>query len=177
MMTRRALAVLLFALSFGAMPQLAAQNKPAAHWRAASEAELEAALPARAPVENERIETEMRSATGITDGHGHMVAAVVLITAGYAANGKYSHYLLTQTPLRIGTDILLQPGAYVVGWTRNTDGLLVHVYDAATGHERGSTTARLSTPPLPVVPIKIWSPVEKSVIQIGRFVLPYALQN
>ena len=66
------------------------QAQPRATWRAASPAELQAFLPARAPVEKERIETEMRTATGITDDHGHTVAAVVLITAGYAAEGKYS---------------------------------------------------------------------------------------
>jgi hypothetical protein len=168
--------VAMAALALRPMVRIAAQARSSAHWRTAAEAELEAVLPARAPVENERIETEMHSATGITDGH-HMIAAVVLITAGYAANGKYSHYLLTQIPLRVGTDIALQPGAYVVGWTRNEDGLLVHVYEAATGIEKGSAIARLYASPLQVVPVKIWPPSEKSVIQIGRFALPYTLQN
>jgi hypothetical protein len=175
-MTRRSMMAAMVALALGPVTRFAAQARSLAHWRSAVEAELEAALPARAPVENERIEIEMHSATGITDGH-HIIAAVVLITAGYAANGKYSHYLLTQMPLHIGTDIALQPGAYVVGWTRSEDGLLVHVYDAATGTERGSTIARISTPPLQVMPVKIWPPSEKSIIQIGRFALPYTLQN
>jgi hypothetical protein len=174
-MTRR---VFLYAALLAAMPMAgyAEQGRSSVHWRAATEAELTAALPARAPVVNERIETEMRSATGITDGHNHILAAVVLITAGYAANGKYSHYLLTQTSLRIGADIKLQPGAYVVGWTRTEAGLLVHIYDAATGVERGSLTAHILAAPVQVVPVKIWSPAEKSIIQIGRFALPYALQ-
>jgi hypothetical protein len=154
-----------------------AQSKPPVHWRAATEVELEATLPARAPVVNERIETEAHSATGITDGHGHFIAAIVLITAGYAANGKYSHYLLTQSPLRLGSDIILQPGSYVVGWTRNEDGLLVHIYDAPTGVEHGSLTAHILAAPLQVVPVKIWPPTEKSVIQIGRFAMPYTLLN
>ena len=59
-------------------------------------------LPSRAPVESEHIETEMRTASGIVDGHGHYIAGVVLITAGYSAEGKYSHYLIVQAPVEIG---------------------------------------------------------------------------
>jgi hypothetical protein len=146
-------------------------------WRAATPAELEAILPARATVEKERIETEMRTATGVIDSRGRVVAAVVLITAGYAANGKYSHYLVAESPVRIGTDILLPPGNYVVGWTRSPDGLLVHIYSAETGVERGAITARPVTQPLPIVSIKIWPPAERSAIQIGRFLLPYSLEE
>ena len=153
---------------------LGAQAKAKREWRTASPTELEALLPARAPVERERIETEMSSATGVIDSHGKMIAAVVLITAGYAANGKYSHYLLTQVPIRIGDDIKLQPGTYVIGWTREQDGLRVHVYEAVTGVERGVSLARMMAQPTTVVPIKIWSPTDRSVIQSGRFQLPYA---
>ncbi len=71
-------------------------------WRQASDAELASLLPARASVEREHIETEMRTASGIVNGHGHFIAGVVLITAGYSANGKYSHYLIVQARLRIG---------------------------------------------------------------------------
>jgi hypothetical protein len=144
-------------------------------WRAATAAELEAALPARAPVEKERIETEMRSASGVIDNHGKVIAAVVLITAGYAANGKYYYYLLAQSPIRIGGNIELSPGAYAIGWTRATDGLLVHIYEAETGIERGTVTAHPLNQPLPIVSVKIWPPSERSVVQIGRFVLPYSL--
>jgi len=143
-------------------------------WRAATTGELEAVLPARAPVEKEHIETEMRSASGIIDSHGRVTAAVVLITAGYAANGKYYYYLLAQSPIRIGSNIDLATGAYAIGWTRATDGLLVHIYEAETGVERGTITAHPLAQPLPIVSIKIWPP-ERSVIQIGRFVLPYSL--
>ena len=153
---------------------LGAQPKAKREWRTATPTELEALLPARAPVERERIETEMSSATGVIDSHGKMIAAVVLITAGYAANGKYSHYLLTQIPIRIGDDAKLQPGAYVIGWTREQDGLRVHVYEAVTGIERGVSLAKMMPQPTTVVPIKIWSPTDRSVIQIGRFQLPYA---
>jgi hypothetical protein len=149
------------------------QSKPRHDWHTAKASELEAVLPARAQVEKERIETEMHSATGIVDAHGRVIAAVVLITAGYAANGKYSHYLLAQSSLRIGPDILLPPGAYVIGWTRAANGLFVHVYEAGTGAERGSLTAPMMPQPVTVVPIKIWPPSEGSFIQIGRFMLPY----
>jgi hypothetical protein len=142
-------------------------------WRAATSAELEAVLPARAPVEKEHIETEMRSASGVIDSRGRVVAAVVLITAGYAANGKYYYYLLAQSPIRIG-NISLPPGGYAIGWTRATDGLLVHIYEAETGVERGTITAHPLAQPLTVVSIKIWPPSDRSVIQIGRFVLPYS---
>ncbi len=144
-------------------------------WRAATAVELQAALPVRAPVVTEHIETEMRTATGVIGPHGKMVAAVVLITAGYAANGKYSYYLLAQAPLRLGSDVALAPGAYVIGWTRVSDGLAVHVYDAQTGAERGTIVARPPAQPLPVVSVKIWPPAEHSVLQIGRFALPYSL--
>jgi hypothetical protein len=136
---------------------------------------LEAVLPVRAPVEKERIETEMRTATGVVNARGHVIAAVVLITAGYAANGKYSYYLLAQSPLRIGTSIELAPGSYAIGWTRTTDGLQVRIYEAKTGVERGTITAHPLTQPLPIVSVKIWPPDEHSVLQIGRFALPYSL--
>jgi len=70
----------------------------------------------RAPVVQERIETEMRSASGITNGHGKYIAGVVLITAGYSAEGKYSHFFLTQVPLRLGAETRLAAGEYVIGY-------------------------------------------------------------
>ncbi len=76
-------------------------------------------IPARAPVISERIETEFRTASGITDGKGHAIAGVVLITAGYSADGKYSHYFVSQVPLKVG-DFLLPPGQYLIGWVRGT---------------------------------------------------------
>jgi hypothetical protein len=157
-----------------ALPQTAIPKMRKA-WRSATAAELKAALPARAPVEKERIETEIGSASGIIDARGQIIASVVLITAGYAANGKYSHYLLAQAPFRIGSDISLPAGAYVVGWTRAPDGLLVHIYEAETGTERGSIVAHPLTQPLPVVPVKIWPPSDRSIIQIGRFMMPYSI--
>ena len=145
-------------------------------WRAATPAELQAVLPDRAQVEKERIETEMRSATGVIDGKGHVIAAVVLITAGYSANGKYSHYLLVQSPIRVG-EVFLQPGSYVIGWTRAAEGLLVHFYAADTGAEKGMVIARAPDKPIAVVPLRIWPPAERRLIQIGRFLMPYTLEE
>ena len=144
------------------------------NWRAATPQELEAALPARAPVERERIETEMRTATGIENEHGKMIAAVVLITAGYAADGKYSHYLMVQAPITIA-DHLLTPGRYVVGWKHAEDGLTVSFFDAASGKERAVATAKPIVGNKRVESFHIWPPAEKSFIQIGRYMLPYTV--
>ena len=69
-----------------ALTGLRAQERTS--WHTASEAELKALIPARAPVVKERIETEFRTASGITDGEHRFIAGVVLITAGYSAEGK-----------------------------------------------------------------------------------------
>src|ERR1035438_4817206 len=73
-----------------------------AAWRQATEKELASVLPSRAQVENEHVETEMRTASGIVNGRGRYIAGVVLLTAGYSVEGKYSHYLVVQMPVRIG---------------------------------------------------------------------------
>ena len=88
--------------------------------RAKRQAELKALIPARAPVEKERIETEFRTASGITNGSGKFIAGVVLITAGYAAEGKYSNFLIVQSAMKIGS-VELKPGEYVFGWRRKDD--------------------------------------------------------
>src|SRR6185295_9783366 len=71
-------------------------------WRSATEAELKRVIPARAPVIKENIETEFRTASGVTDGRGKFIAGVVMITAGYSAEGKYSHFFITQVPIKVG---------------------------------------------------------------------------
>jgi hypothetical protein len=151
--------------------ELSAQG-PAKTWRQASDAELREILPARAPVGREHIETEMRTASGITDGHGKFIAGVVLITTGYAANGKYSHFLTTQIPIEAGT-LALAPGEYVLGWDHGETTLAVHFYDANTEVLRGSTEARIIPDPTRVESFKLWSPQTKSLIQIGRFGIRY----
>jgi hypothetical protein len=143
-------------------------------WRPATATELETALPARAPVEKERIETEMRTASGIINTRGKLIAGVVLITAGYSADGKYSHYLLVQSPITIG-DIALAPGAFVLGWQRTENGLTVKLYDAASGAERGTATAHRLPTGSRVESFRVWPPSDHQMIQIGRFALPYTL--
>jgi hypothetical protein len=150
------------------------QAKPA--WRAATTEELKAVLPSRAPVEKERIETEMRTASGIINSHGKVIAGVVLITAGYSAEGKYSHYLLVQTPITIA-DISLSPGSYVFGWQRAEDSLVVKFYDATTGTERGTTTAHEMPQGTRVESFRMWPPQDQSILQIGRFSIPYRLAD
>jgi hypothetical protein len=143
-------------------------------WRQATDAELAALLPARAPVEKEHIETEMRTASGITDGKGHFIAGVVLITAGYSADGKYSHYLVVQTPVRV-SGVNLPPGEYVFGWQRDGDALSVHLHDALTGKLLGLAQAHKIAGNSRVESLRIWPPGEKPLIQIGRFALPYEI--
>jgi len=143
-------------------------------WRQATSAELQAELPARAPVEKEHIETEMSTASGITDGKGHFVAGVVLITAGYSAEGKYSHYLLVQAPIRIA-NVTLEPGEYVFGWTRSEDALNIHIHQALTGALVVSAEAHRIQGSTRVESLRIWPPGERPVIQIGRFGLPYSM--
>lgn len=149
-----------------------------AMWRQATQAELASVLPARAPVENEHIETEMRTASGIVDEHGRFIAGVVLITAGYSAEGKYSHYLVVQAPVEIG-GIALKPGEYAFGWSRDDAGdtLKVHFNQAATGALVGTTDAHRIAGSTRVESLRIWPPGEKAMIQIGRFEIPYKLGN
>jgi len=144
-------------------------------WRQATQSELAAVLPSRAPVISEHIETEMRTASGIVDERGRYIAGVVLITAGYSADGKYSHYLLVQAPVRIG-GVALKPGEYVFGWTRADDGgsLSVHFNEAATGALVGTTDAHWISGSGHIESLHIWPP-DKSLIQIGRFGIPYRL--
>lgn len=143
-------------------------------WRPATDAELAALIPARAPVEKEHIETELRTASGIVDGHGRNIAGVVLITAGYSADGKYSHYLIIQSPIRLG-GVNLAPGNYVFGWQRSGEILSVHFHDALTGKLLGTAEAHRLTGTVRVESLRIWSPNEKPQVQIGRFAIPYEL--
>ena len=136
--------------------------------------ELKALIPPRAPVEKERIETELRTASGIANGHGRFIAGVVLITAGYSAEGKYSHFLIAQAPLRIG-DSLLPPGEYLLGWKREQDSLYVTVYEAASGKLVGHVDATRNPAITRVESFRIYPPGDKSVIQIGRFTFPYKI--
>jgi hypothetical protein len=161
-------------LSILVTSSLGAQAKPG--WRSATTEELKAVLPLRAPVEKERIETEMRTASGIVNSHGKAIAGVVLITAGYSADGKYSHYLVVQAPITIA-DIALTPGSYVFGWQRTEEGLLVKFYEATNGVERGTAVAHRMPQGNRVESFRLWPPGDQSILQIGRFSLPYRLME
>jgi hypothetical protein len=152
----------------------AAQGTKISGWRAATEGELKNLLPARAPVQQERIETEMRTASGITNGHGKFVAGVVLITAGYSADGKYSHYFVTQVPLKIA-NFQLTPGAYVIGWEHMEDGLNVKFYEATSGKLLGSVVATLNPAIIRVESFRVWPPGDRQLMQIGRFSFGYQI--
>jgi hypothetical protein len=154
--------------------QAAQAQKPT--WRQATDAELASLLPARAPVEKEHIETEMRTASGIVNSRGKFIAGVVLITAGYSADGKYSHYLIVQAPVRIG-GVALKPGEYVFGWVRSASGdaLSVHFHVAATGAPVGTTDAHRIAGSSRVESLHIWPPGDKALMQIGRFGIPYEI--
>jgi hypothetical protein len=116
----------------------------------------------------------MRTASGIVNRHGHYIAGVVLITAGYSADGKYSHYLVVQSPVKIG-GIAFKPGEYVFGYVHTGDVLSVHFNEAATGALVGTADAHRIAGSSRVESLRIWPPGDKALIQIGRFGIPYEL--
>lgn len=136
--------------------------------------ELKAVIPARAPVVAERIETEMRTASGVIDTHGHAIAGVVLITAGYSANGKYSDYFVTQVPIRIAEHTLAS-GAYLIGWTRSTEELLVTISEASTGKPVLEVPAVRNAAIHRVESFRVWPPSNHPMIQLGRFTIDYTV--
>jgi hypothetical protein len=145
-------------------------------WRVATEKELRAQIPARVTVENERIETEFRTAAGVTGGNGKFIAGVVMITAGYSAEGKYTHFFITKVGLKLG-DIELKPGEYVFGHKRtDPDTLVVNFYEAATGKPLGTVNAHLDPKRGPVRSFTITPPGnERGVVKIGRFFFEYSV--
>ena len=164
------IAVLVLANSTGATRAVRAR------WRTATEPELRRLIPPRAPVIKENIETEFRTASGVTDGRGKFIAGVVMITAGYSAEGKYSHFFTTQTPLKIG-NLLLKPGDYIFGYQRiNNDLIRVSFYRASSGEAIGSVDAHANRKSSMVRSLLITPPVDgKATIQIGRFFSEYKL--
>jgi len=117
----------------------------------------------------------MRTASGIVDEHGHFIAGVVLITAGYSADGKYSHYLTVQAPLRIGDTVLKRPSMFLVGRGLKGRQLEVALQCCSYGCLVGTTVAHRITDSSRLESLHIWPPEEKSLIQIGRFGVPYRL--
>ncbi len=166
--------LVLVALLLLAPGLLSAQQKNT--WRVATPDELASALPARASIEKEHIETEMRTASGLIDTRGRIIAGVVLITAGYSADGKYSHYLLVQSPIRFGS-VRLEPGSYVIGWQHHDDTLTIVFYNAATGVRRGVVNAHRIPTGSRVESFRFFPPSEHATLQIGRFTVPYTLDE
>lgn len=147
-----------------------------AGWRTASESELKKVIPARAAVIKENIETEFRTASGVTDGQGKFIAGVVMITAGYSAEGKYSHFFIVQVPMQVG-DFSLEPGEYVFGYKRKTpDSITVTFYRASSGDQVGEVEAVRNQKSKMVRTLLIQAAAgAKGTIQIGRFVFDYRL--
>jgi hypothetical protein len=145
-------------------------------WRQATEKELRSVIPARAIVEKERIETEFRTASGVTEGQGKFIAGAVLITAGYAAEGKYSHFLIVQVPISVG-EVALQPGEYVFGYRRVDDETVeVKFYEAASGKSLGAIKAQKDARRGPIRSFLITPTANgKGTMQIGRFMFEYRL--
>jgi hypothetical protein len=162
------LLTLLFglAISFSAFAQ---------DWRKMSEAELKTAVPEKAPVIKEHIETEFRTASGITDGAKN-IFGVVIITAGYEADGKYTHFLEVGRDLKLGA-LSLKAGDYVFGYRRlNNTTLNVSFYQARTGKLVGSVKAQVEQKKGAIYSLLIEPPVEKKgKIYIGRFSLEYGM--
>lgn len=147
-------------------------------WRRMTEDELRAVVPERAPVVKERIETELRTAAGITDGSGHYIFGVVIITAGYEAEGKYTHFFKTQVPIRIG-DLDLSPGEYVFGYQRlAVDALRVVFYRATDGGQIGAVRATVENRRGAIYSFYIEPPIGgRGKIKIGRFGFDYSLAD
>jgi hypothetical protein len=157
--------LLLFAIPLAAAP---------ARWRTATAQELRKLIPARAPVVKENIETEFRTASGVTDGKGKFIAGVVMITAGYSAEGKYSHFFITQTQLKLG-ELSLQPGEYVFGYQRkDNETIRVSFYRASSGDAIGEVDAHINRKRNLVTSLLITPPTNgKGTMQVGRFIWEY----
>jgi len=165
-------ALLLFSFASYVFPKVSG-------WRQATDKELASVIPARATVINERIETEMRTASGVTDGHGKFISGVVMITAGYSAEGKYSYFLSTQVAIKIA-DIELKPGEYVFGSHRTDEQTLeIKFYEAATGKFLGAVQAIADRQQRGQIRSLAILPPEngKASNKVGRFAFQYALSQ
>ncbi len=168
-MTMKLISILLIciALSFSAM----AQND----WRKMTEAELKTAVPETAPVIKENIETEFRTASGITES-GKNIFGVVIITAGYEADGKYTHFFRIQKKITIGT-LQLKADDYIFGYKRlDSETLRVNFYQAKNGKLVGSVKSKVERKKGAIYSFLIEPPTDKKgKIYIGRFTMDYVL--
>lgn len=145
-------------------------------WRKMSETELRSVVPETAPVIKENIETEFRTASGITDGANN-IFGVVIITAGYEADGKYTHFLRIGKKISVGK-LQLKADDYVFGYKRldNTT-LNVSFYQAKTGKLVGSVKSKVEQKKGAIYSVLIEPPIDKKgKIYIGRFSMEYTLQ-
>ncbi len=145
-------------------------------WHKMSESELKAAVPEKAPVIKENIETEFRTASGITNGRS-TIFGVVIITAGYEADGKYTHFLRSGADLKLGS-LDLVAGDYIFGYRRvDAQTLRVTFYRSGTGEIVGEIKATVEQKKGGIYSFLITTPVEKSgTIYIGRFRFDYILK-
>jgi hypothetical protein len=146
-----------------------------ASWRKMTTNELKKAVPEKAPVIKENIETEFRTAAGITNG-GKNIFGVVIITAGYEAENKYTHFFRTDLDIKAG-DLGLSAGEYVFGYRKvDNEHLLISFYNAHTGELVGAVKAKLEPNKGAIYSFYIEPPVTgKGRIFIGRFVFEYDL--
>lgn len=165
----RVLTILLFtaALSLSVLGQ---------EWRKMTDAELKGSVPEKAPVINEQIETEFRTASGITNGRSN-VLGVVIITAGYEADGKYTHFFRAGADMKLG-GLNLPAGDYIFGYRRtDPDTLRVTFYQAKTGELVGELKASVERTKGGIYSFLITSPSEKAgKIYIGRFFFEYLIK-
>lgn len=144
-------------------------------WRKMSEAELKKSVPEKAPVIKENIETEFRTASGITNGKKE-IFGVVIITAGYEADGKYTHFLRIGQIIKIG-NLVLKANDYIFGYKKiNADTLKVSFYQAKSGKLIGTTNAKVERKSGAIYSLLIEPPTDKKGrIYIGRFWFEYNL--
>lgn len=144
-------------------------------WKKMSNADLKKIVPEKAPVIKEDIETELRTASGIADGK-NQIFGVVIITAGYEADGKYTHFLRTTSTLNVG-ELTLKPGDYIFGYQRiDAETLRVMFYHARDGELIGAIKAKTETKKGAIYSFLIEPPVDKKgKIYIGRFNFEYSL--
>lgn len=152
-------------------------NVFAQDWRKMTEDELKKTVPEKAPVIKEDIETEFRTAAGITDGRG-VIFGVVIITAGYEADGKYTHFFKTDAGVKVG-GLPLAKGEYIFGYQRlDAETLRVKFYRAKDGELVGATKAKVEKSKGAIYSFLIVPPTDKKgKIYIGRFTFDYSLED
>jgi hypothetical protein len=146
-------------------------------WRKMTDEELKKAVPEKAPVIRENIETELRTASGITNGK-NLIFGVVIITAGYEAEGKYTHFLRAGRKMRLG-GLDLKPDDYIFGYQRlDEETLRVLFYQARDGTLAGAVKARVERKKGAIYSFLIEPPAEggQGKIYIGRFTIEYRLE-